>query len=42
MLIEKAIDEVTENLDPGASDTPDLGSEAGPFGVVPDDGLGDS
>lgn len=41
MLFERAIEEVTDGIDLNAPDTPDLGSEAGPFDVVPDDGLGE-
>jgi hypothetical protein len=39
MLIERAIDEVTGQLE-DVDDTPARATEDGPFGAVPDDGLG--
>ena len=42
MLIERAIEELTDGTELDATDSPDLNPEAGPFGVVPDDGFGDS
>jgi hypothetical protein len=41
MLIDRAIEEVSDDLDLDV-DANEPAREDGPFGVVPDDGLGDS